>query len=436
MVLTLLMAAYGITTYFQLPKQMDPGFTIRAAVVITQFPGASPERVEQLVTDKVEKAVQEMPELDFVTSESTQGLSYVTANFKEKYSNMRPIFDKLRRKISDINDLPEGARTPRVNDEYGDVYGINYMLTGDGFDYRELNNIADEIKDELLKVDDVAKVLIKGKLNEAIYVEYDNARLKEFGLSPSGLAEILQSLNILQSGGDILVGQERIALEPSGNFESLEQIKNAVIQIPGSSSVVYLKDIADISRDYEDPPEGLARTDSKPTIVLSVSMSDGGNILELGKRINAIVPQIAALYPLGIHLEKIYFQPDQVEKSVSNFMVNLAQAIAIVLAVMLLFLGMRTGLIVSMLVPTTIVLTFLLMQAFGITVNQISLAALIISLGLLVDNAIVIAESILVRRQNGAEAVAAAVGAGKELSMPLLISSLTTSAAFLCIFLA
>ncbi len=435
-VLTVLMAAYGVITYFQLPKQQDPGFTIRAAVVITQLPGASPARVEQLVTDKIEKAIQEIPELDFVTSESTQGVSFVTANFQEKYKDMRPIFDKLRRKIDDISDLPEGIRGPTVNDEYGDVYGIVYTLTGEGFNYRELNNIADEIRDELLKVDDVAKIQILGKLDEAIYVEYNNARLKELGLSPSGLAGILQSLNILQSGGDILTGPERITLEPTGNFESVEQIKNSVIQIPGSSSVVYLKDIADVYRDYQDPPEGLARTDSKPSIVLAVSMSEGGNILELGKRIDTAAPQIEANYPLGIEFKKIYFQPDQVHNSVQSFMGNLGQAVAIVLAVMLLFLGLRTGLIVSMLVPTTIVLTFVLMQTFEITINQISLAALIIALGLLVDNAIVMAESIMVRRQNGEDAVSAAIAAGGELALPLLVSSLTTAAAFLCIFLA
>ena len=436
MVLTVIMVVYGVVSYFQLPKQQDPGFTIRAAVVQTMLPGASPQRIEQLVTDKIEKAIQEIPELDFVTSESTQGISFVTASFKEKYTDMRPIFDKLRRKIRDISDLPQGIQGPFVNDEYGDVYGIVYTLTGDGFDYRELNNIADEIRNELLKVEDVAKINILGKLEEAVYVEYDNARLKELGLSPTALASILQSLNILQSGGDILTGPERITLEPSGNFETVEQIKNAVIQIPGSDSVVYLKDIANVYRDYQDPPDGLARTDSKPSIVLAVSMSEGGNILELGERIDAVTPQIEAQYPLGIELKKIYFQPDQVQNSVRNFMSNLGQAIAIVLAVMLLFLGLRTGLIVATLVPTTIVLTFVLMQTFEITVNQISLAALIIALGLLVDNAIVMAESIMVRRQNGEQATAAAIASGGELAIPLLVSSLTTSAAFLCIFLA
>ena len=435
-VLTVLMSLYGVITFFQLPKQQDPGFTIRAAVVITQLPGASPQRIEQLVTDKIEKAIQEIPELDFVTSESTQGLSFVTANFQEKYTDMRPIFDNLRRKVEDITDLPEGVRGPTVNDEYGDVFGIVYTLTGDGFDYRELNNIADEIRNELLKVDDVAKVNILGTLDEAIYVEYDNARLKDIGLSPTTLASILQSLNILQSGGDILTGPERITLEPTGNFESVEQIKNAVIQIPGSTSVVYLKDIANVYRDYQDPPEGLARTNSKPSVVLAISMGEGGNILELGERIDEIAPQIEAQYPLGIEFNKIYFQPTQVQNSVSSFMVNLGQAVAIVLAVMLLFLGFRTGLIVATLVPATIVTTFVLMQTFSITVNQISLAALIIALGLLVDNAIVMAESIMVRRQNGEQATAAAIASGGELAIPLLVSSLTTSAAFLCIFLA
>ena len=228
-ILVVLLVLFGISSYFDLPKAQDPGFIIRAAQITTYFPGASPSRVENLVTDKIEKAIQEMPEIDFITSQSRTGISVITPNYKESYKNMRPIFDDLRRKVEDIEaDLPQGIDGPHVNDDFGDVYGIIYGLMGDGFSYRELKDIADEIKDELLKVDDVAKVQLQGIQNEVVFVEYNNARLTELGLSPQQLNADLASLNIISSGGSIRVGPERITLEPSGNFESVEDLKKTV----------------------------------------------------------------------------------------------------------------------------------------------------------------------------------------------------------------
>lgn len=435
-VLIVLMTLYGAGSYFSLPKQQDPGFTIRAAVVTTVFPGASPERVEQLVTDRIEKAIQEMPELDNVTSESKPGLSFVTANFKESYTDMRPIFDKLRRKIGDIDDLPAGIPARVVNDEYGDVYGSVYALTGEGFSYAELKDVADEIRDRLLKIDQVAKVEMQGGQDEEIYVEYNNARLKELGLSPQRLAQILGGVNIIQGGGDIRTGRERIALEPTGNYESLDDLRKTVIELPDSGHIVYLDDIATIYRDYEDPPRSYASYNGEPAIILSLSLREGGNIMELGEILDRVIPDIEADYPLGIALTPVFRQAVYVRNAIDSFAGNLLQAIAIVILVMLLFLGIRTGLIVATLVPVTIFVVFMLMKTFGVTINQISLAALIIALGLLVDNAIVIAESILVRREQGEDAVAAAIASGRDMAIPLLTSSLTTAAAFLPIYLA
>ena len=434
--LVILLAIYGIFSYFGLPKQQDPGFTIRAAVVTTRFPGASPERVEQLVTDKIERAIQEMPELDNVTSESQLGFSFITANFQERYTDMRPIFDKLRRKVGDIDDLPEGIRGPVVNDEYGDVFGSVYALTGDGFTYAELKETADEIKDRLLKIDQVAKVEIQGTQDEVIYVEYNTARLKELGLSPQQLGQILGAVNIIQSGGDIVSGRERISLEPTGSFETIEDLAKTVIELPGGNGIVYLNDIANIYRDYVDPPDSFARYNGEPALILSISLREGGNILELGEILAVEIPDIEASYPLGIKLAPVFLQADFVDNAVQSFMSNLFQAIVIVMIVMLVFLGLREGLIVATLIPATIFVSLVLMSVFDITVNQISLAALIISLGLLVDNAIVMAETIIVRRENSEDPIAAATAAGKEMAIPLLTSSLTTAAAFLPIFLA
>ena len=434
-VIALLVLA-GTLAYRDIPKAQDPGFTIRTAVITTRFPGASPQRVEELVTDKIEKKVQEMPEIDNIISESRTGISIITVNFKESYKIMRPIFDDLRRKVETVvEDLPQGSTEPVVNDEFGDVFGSVYTLTGDGFSYAELKEVADELRDVLLKEPDIAKVDIHGAQQEVIFVEYNNARLSEFGLSPQQLAASLASANIVSSGGDVTSGRERIALEPSGNYETLDDLRRSVVQLPGGT-LVYLEDIADVYRDYKDPPRSVARVNGEPALALAISMREGGDILKLGDRLNEIMPELIAQYPWGVNVEKVWFQADLVRDNVDNFTNNLMQAIGIVIVVMIGFLGIRTGLVVGALIPTTMVSTFFVMQVFDITINQISLTALIISLGLLVDNAIVMTESILVKREQGADAVTAAVESGKELGTPLLISSLTTAFAFMPIAMA
>jgi multidrug efflux pump subunit AcrB len=431
-----LVVVAGIFAFQTLPKAQDPGFIVRTAVITTQFPGASPERVELLVTDKIEKKIQEMPEIDSINSESRTGISVIFANFKESHKVMRPIFDDLRRKVNAVTaDLPQGAMTPDVNDEFGDVFGSVYTLSGDGFSYAELKNVADELRDELLKEPDIAKVSIHGEQQEVIFVEYNNARLSELGLSPQQLSASLASVNILSSGGDILSGRERIALEPSGNFESIEDLQRTVIQLPGGA-LVYLEDIVDIYRGYKDPPKSMSRVNGEPTLAIAVSMRDGGDILKLGERLNVLMPELVARYPWGIEIEKVWYQADLVDNVVKTFSSSLAQAIVIVILVMVAFLGLRTGLVVGSLIPTTIIASVFTMQVFDISINQISLTALIIALGLLVDNAIVIVEAILVRRERGQDPVTAAIRSGKELSTPLLISSLTTAAAFMPIAMA
>ena len=434
-IVALLIIAGGLA-FESLPKAQDPGFIVRTVVITTRFPGASPERVELLVTDKIEKKIQEMPEIDSITSESRTGISIIYANFKESYKVMRPIFDDLRRKVDTvIQDLPEGAQTPDVNDEFGDVFGSVYTLAGDGFSYAELKTVADELRDALLKEPDIAKVSIHGAQQEVIFVEYDNSRLAELGLSPQQLTASLATVNILLSGGDIISGRERIALEPTGNFESVAELQRTVVPLP-DGSLVYLIDIANVYRGYKDPPASISRVNGDATLAVAVSMRDGGDILKLGERLDVLMPELLAKYPWGIEIEKIWFQADLVEQSVASFSTSLIQAIVIVILVMIAFLGLRTGLVVGSLIPTTMIASFFIMQVFGITINQISLTALIIALGLLVDNAIVVVESILVKRENGKDAIAAAVEAGAELKIPLLVSSLTTVAAFMPIGMA
>ena len=426
----------GVSAFFSLPKQQDPGFTIRTAVITTQFKGASPERIEQLITKKIEEKVQEMPEIDFITSESLPGISIIKVNFQERYTEMRPIFDNLRRKVENVQDqLPDGASSPQVNDEFGDIFGSVYSLTGEGYSYSELLDVAEEIRDELLKEPDVAKVNIHGAQRKTVFIDYKSATLAELGLSPQQLSGILSRANIVSAGGSVVSGRERITLEPSGNFESVDDIGRVVIPILNGGQV-YLKDIANVYLGYIDPPSEVTRVNGQNALAIGVSMREGGDILKLGKRLNEVIPQLERQYPWGITLEKIWFQADLVETNVGNFVSSLSQSVLIVVLVMLVFLGFRTGLVVATLIPVSMMIAFYFMQLFSITINQISLAALIIALGLLVDNAIVIVESILVKRAEGKGSITAAVESGKELMTPLLVSSLTTAAAFMPIALA
>ena len=427
----------GMAAYRDMPRSEDPGFIIRTALVQTVFPGASPERVELLVTDKLEKVIQEIPELDFVFSTSKVGVSIIYVNIDERYTEMRPIWDKLRRKIDRARgELPEGVIGPTVNDEFGDVFGSIIAVTGDGFTYSELKEVADEVRNELLFIPEAAKVEITGAQEERVFVEYDNARLAEFGLSPVQAQQMLQARNIILPGGDFSTPFEKIFLEPTGSFQTVDEIKQMVLNIPSSSDVVRLQDLATVSRGYIDPPQTRMRYNGEPSLGLAVSLREGGNILALGEEIRGVIDRARSVYPIGVEFDIIQFQSDAVFKKVHDFAGNLIQAVVIVAVVMLIFLGLRTGLVVASLIPSTMIAAILLMSVFDIGIDQMSLASLIIALGMLVDNAIVMSESTMVQMSQGKSAKQAAIDSAGELRVPLLVSSLTTAAAFLPIYLA
>ncbi|MFQ6115196.1 MAG: efflux RND transporter permease subunit, partial [bacterium] len=433
----ILILAAGLITFNRMPRAEDPGFIVRVAQVITYFPGASPERVEQLITDKLEKAIQEMPEIDFISSESKPGVSVIYVNIKESYDKMRPIWDSLRRKVDGAKtDLPSGISGPFVNDEFGDVFGTIIAITGDGYSYAELKEIADDTRNELLSIEDVAKVDIYGAQEERVFVEFNNARLAELGISPFQLENILKSRNIIFPGGEIFTPDEQIVLEPSGNFESVAELKRTVIKLPGRADLVFLGDVANVSRGYIDPPQTKVTYNGDPALVLAISLREGGNIIRLGKEVLKKVERFQQVYPIGVDFEILYFQPEFVNKKVGDFTRNLIQAVVIVLLVMLVTLGIRTGLVVASVIPMAMVMSIMIMGFFNIGLDQMSLASLIIALGLLVDNAIVMSESIMVQIADGKKAIQAAIDSARELRIPLLTSSLTTAAAFLPIFLA
>ena len=427
----------GISVYSNMPRNEDPGFIIRTDQVLTFFPGASPERVELLVSDKLEKAIEEIPQLDFVNSTSRTGVSEVFVNILESERQMRPIWDDLRRKVEKASrELPDGVIGPIVNDEFGDVFGTIITLSGEGFTYAELKETADQVRNELLKIRETAKVEIHGAQEEHIFVNYNNARLAEMGLSTMQLRNVLQSRNILLPGGDLSTEFERIVLEPSGNFERVEDLRRTIIELPGTGELVYLGDIAEIYRGYRDPPTRKVSTSGMPALALGVSLREGGNLITLGRQVEETIRNLEQRYPWGLQFDVIAFQPHIVEKKVDDFVKNLLQAVAIVMVVMLISLGIRTGLVVSTLIPMTIVASLVVMDYFAIGLDQMSLTALIIALGLLVDNAIVMSESIMVGIAAGKKPIESALESARELRVPLLTASLTTAAAFLPIYLA
>lgn len=438
---TLLMIAVvilaGVFSYGVIPQAQDPGFPIRVAQVITNFPGASPQRVEELVTDLLEKAIQEMPELDSVVSQSKTGTSIITVNIADSYTELRPVWDSLRRKIESVqNQLPDGAQSSVVNDEYGDVFGIVITITGDGYDYAEIKEVADEVRDEFLRLPLVSKVDLYGVQQEQIFIEYNNTQLNELGISPSYLQNFLANKNIILSGGEFQTKNESITVEPSGNLESVRALKRTYVPIPNSNEVLPLGNIAKIYRGYVKPLKSKVHYNGENGITLAVAMIEGGNIVALGAEVDELLNRLKSVYPWGVSFNKVAFQPELVEKTVSSFMSNLLQAIAVVSAVMLLTLGFRTGLVVASLIPVTIATSIAVMYSLGIGLDQVSLAALMIALGMLVDNSIVMAESILTRMEQGQSSVSSAIDSANELKIPLLISSLTTAAAFLPIYLA
>lgn len=435
-VFSILIFFYGVLSFLDLPRAKDPGFIIRTATVVTHFPGASANRVEQLVTDKLEKKIQEMSEIDFIKSTSKSGVSIIFVNILEEHKNMRPIWDSLRRKVDDgARELPNGALKPIVNDEFGDVYGSLISISSDGLSKAELEDIANDTKDVFLRLNDVSKIEIIGIQPQVVYVEFDNSKLAKLNLSASYLKNILESKNIVLSGGNIKIEDSRLSIEPSGNFESLEQISNTIIPLE-TKEKLYLKDIANIKADYKNPSSLIVQKDGKESIILAISMKKDGDIIKLGQEIDSLMKEVQEKLPLGVKLDRLFNEPKIVDNIINNFVNNLLQSMLLVVIVMLFSLGFRTGLIVAFLIPMSILSSFIIMSIFDIWLDQVSLAALIISLGLLVDSAIVMSESIMVLMQKGKNVVEASIQSAKELKIPLLTSSLTTSAAFLPIFLA
>ncbi len=434
-ILYVLIVIGGYMAYTKMEKAEDPGFTIKTATITTYWPGATAEQMERLVSDKIAETLQEMEELDYLESKNRDGISTVYFNAEAIYwgDELRPIWEKLRKKvyIEAAPNLPSGVVGPFVNDEFGDIYGTVIAITGEGFNYTELYNEADKLREILLmKVPQIGKIKVYGVQDERIYVEYNNSKLAEMKISVDDVKNALSSRNIIIPGGNILDQPDRMTVLPTGNFTSVKEIGNTVINIPGSDEVIYLKDIATVKRGYIDPATYKAQFNGKSSVMLAVSLKAGEDNIQLGRNVKTILDASQSEAPYGLDYNILAFQPDIVENKVLSFVSNLAQAIVTVLIVMFIFLGLRTGLIVASLVPTAIAVTLVILPKMGYGLNQMTLAGLIIALGMLVDNAIVMSESIMVAMESGKNRLEACLESADALKIPLLISSLTTMAAF------
>ena len=435
--LLLLAMVAGVQVFLNYPSREDPSIVIRQASVTTQLPGMSPDRVEDLITRPIEEKIREIPEVKHIHSDSKTGVSLIKVDLKDSTTDLDPVWQDLRDKMSDVvRDLPDGVQDPVINDQMGLTAIATIAIWGDGFSLTELHEAAKLARDGLYTLQGVRKIELFGVQEERIYLEYARREMSQAGLDPALIEKSLRDQNIVLPGGEIDADGRSIFLEPTGSFESVDDIANVLITVPASGETVRLGDIAILRRDVIDPPNAPVYFNGRPAIILSVSVLEGVNSVDFGRQLKAEIAAIEQSLPWGFVLEFATFQPDLVESAVGSATNNLYQTLAIVLAVTVLFLGLRSGLVVGAFVPFTMLVSIIFMRLFEVELQRVSIAALIISLGLLVDNGIVVAEDIRVRMARGIERVQAAIETGRSLALPLLTSSLTTILFFVPMALA
>ena len=430
--LMLMLTISGLLAYTKLGQSEDPPFTFKVMLVRTSWPGASAVEVEQQITDKIEKKLQEVPHLGYINSYSRPGESMIFIIIKDDtFSKEIPeLWYQVRKKISDIRfTLPSNIESLTFNDEFSDVYGSMYALTGDGFDNYALKKQAEVIRTELLKTPDVAKVDFFGEQKQRIFIELSNAKLATIGISATELINILQTQNAVVKGGTFESPQERIRIAVSGRYNTVEELNE--IRLRAKNQDFKLSDVARVYRGYEDPPHDTVRYNGVDSLLLGVSMKQGGDVIALGHALDKKIAHIQQSLPVGLNFNTVTSQPKIVAHSVNDFVHSLIEALVIVLGVSLLSLGLRTGIVVAISIPVVLAATFLVMQFFDIGLHKISLGALILALGLLVDDAIIAVEMMSSKMEQGWDRVKAASFAYNSTAMPMLTGTLVTVAGFL-----
>ncbi len=423
----------GIYSYQNLGRMEDPDFTIRQMVVSVNWPGASARQVEEQVTDKIEKKLQDTPGLDYLQSYSRAGQAIIFIALKDDSvpeANIRPTWLEVRNMVADIKPtLPDGVQGPFFNDRFDDVFGCIYALTGDGFTYEELRVQAETIRRTLLGIESVKKVELVGVQPEKIFIEVETSKLAQLGIAPAVITSAVQSQNAMTPSGMLETATDNVYLRVTGMFENLEDLRSLPIRANGRT--FRLGDIARVERSYAEPAEPKMFYNGRPAVGIALSMDKGGNILTLGENLDKAVAQIQKNLPLGLGLGVVANQPKAVEESIDEFVKSLAEAVIIVLIVSFISLGVRSGLVVALCIPLVLTGVFVCMEMWGIALHKISLGALIISLGLLVDDAIIAIEMMIVKLEQGYSRFDAACYAYTATAFPMLTGTLITCAGFI-----
>lgn len=429
----LILGVGGLQSFFGLGRLEDPKFTIKDALIIASYPGATVQEVEEELTYPLERQVRQLPYLDKVTSISSRGLSQITVSMKEQYAagELAQIWDEMRRKVNDLKaSLPAGVASVQVIDDFGDVYGVLLMLTGEGYSYVELERYADYLTRELDLVEGVGKVIKAGDQEEQLFVEISLDRLAALNLDMNNVYNLLTTQNSVTSAGSLMMDGQSLVVRPDGALNSVEQLENLIIHGRDTGNLIRLKDVATISRGVMEKPDNVITYNGEPAISLGISFADGVNVVEVGQHIEARLAELENIKPAGIDINYFYNQAQEVEQSVQGFVISLAEAVGIVILVLLFAMGLRSGIIIGLVLMLTVFGTFILMEQTNIELHRISLGALIIALGMLVDNAIVIVEGILVGMKKGRTKLQASIDIVKQAQWPLLGATVIAIIAF------
>ncbi|HBC36540.1 MAG TPA: MFS transporter [Marinobacter adhaerens] len=429
---TLLLGVGGMFAFLGLGQLEFPEFTLRSALVTTQYPGATPLEVEEEVTLPLEKAIQQMPGIDDITSVNSDGLSQITVQLKKtvREGELDQYWDILRRKINDAQPgLPPGVNTSIVNDDFGDVFGLLLTLRGDGYSLKDLGDHADLIQRELRLLEGVAKVSIGGRVDEQMIVSLDRDRMRALGISPEYLASLLNAQNTVGNAGHLRSEGLSLSVQPTGQLDSVQALEQLAVG-SADSGIIRLSDLVEVRRVTNDSPALLYHSDGLPALTIGVSFAEGTNVVDVGESLNEALKRLEKQQPIGMTLNTVYNQPEVVEEAVSAFLMNLAQAVGIVIIVLLLFMGLRSGLLMGLILLITIMGTFVLMAIHGIQLQKISLGALIIALGMLVDNAIVVTEGMMIGLSKGKSKRQAAKEVVSQNRYPLLGATVIAITAF------
>jgi multidrug efflux pump subunit AcrB len=432
-----MIALFGLLSYKHLSQSEDPPFTFKVMVIQTFWPGASAQQVQEEVTDRISRKLQETPAIDFLRSYSRPGESLIFFNIKDSApSSIVPdTWYQVRKKVGDIGtQLPQGVQGPFFNDEFGDVYTNIYALEGDGYTPAQLHDYADQLRAELLHVPGVAKVDYFGDQNQHIYIDIPNVQLAKLGISPQQIGQAINEQNAVASTGVLTTADDRVFVRPSGQFDDMNALADTLLHINGKS--FRLGDIATIRRGYDDPPSQVMRFMGRPVLGIGVTMQPGGDVIQLGNALDRATGTLQKRLPEGLKLSEVTSMPHAVSHSVDDFLESVAEAVAIVLLVSLLSLGFRTGMVVVISIPFVLAATALCMDVFGIGLHKVSLGTLVLALGLLVDDAIIAVEMMSVKLEQGWGRVRAAAFAYSSTAFPMLTGTLVTVSGFLPIALA